>query len=282
MNSYLDSLCTINNSSQNYDTVLGLLDRFENVNEGLSASIYKHFVGQIIPYMSNPEYVIEALGRYDNISDEHRESIIEKANNMIIADRVLNNYKAINKIFKINQTKITDPNRFTESICEKVDTYDVPSYQRMNICIEEACYILEKNHIEYNKNSVVDTVGRYFMTIEAVIDEKDIIGYRKVLKENAFLEDQQYCPYIFSDESEEEFNTIDQCVSYLLSMPEKTLDKLMEVIGYACENCTIEDLCHNFNKLIQIIWDFFKFDTIEITDEDFHDIICHDTYMASV
>lgn len=267
MNSYLDSLCTIDNASQNYDSVIGLIDRFENVNEKFTGIVHKHFVNQILPYMSNPEYAIEAVGRYENISDEHRTAIVEKANAMIVADRVLGNYKALNKRFKINEMKITDPNRFAESICEKVDTYDVPSYQKMNICIEESCYILEKNNVKYNKNTVVDTIGRYFMMIESVVTDQDITGYKKVLEENAFLEDGEYCTYIGREDVADEPHSIAQTIELILNLPEKTYDNVAKLLVGACSCSTVEDLCHNMEDLIKIFWDLYKFDTIEIADQ---------------
>jgi hypothetical protein len=273
MYSFLNSLKTISNASSYYEGALSLINRFTEINESTQNKLTNTFVKEILPYMRDPLYAAEAVNRYEGITDDNKEKIIEAANSYVVADRVINNYKALNKRFKINENHIVDPNRFAESICEKVDTYDIESYQKMNICIEETMYILNKNKVPYVESKVIDTIGRYFMLIESFISDEDIKGYRKVLEENNFISENDICKYITQDSIDYEYSKIESYISEFLSYREKSFEKLSDIVAKICSTCDVEDLCYNFSNVVTLIWDFYKYDSVDISDVELNELI---------
>ena len=76
------------------------------------------------------------------------------------ADRIINNHNNISKRFNMdklyNRYNNLGLKYFIDSCSDMINTYIIPSYQKMNTVLEEAAYILDKNGTKYDKSKIVN------------------------------------------------------------------------------------------------------------------------------
>ena len=139
-----------------------------------------------------------------------------------------------------------------------VDTYNLPSYQKMNICIEETYYLIKKNNItSITLSEAVKDITEYFLLNNDIITAKDMKGIRKVLSENALLNenDVSSVSFIVKDDVTSG-SVIRQCIQSFLISPEKNTDLLIKTINL-CLDCDFIDLSNNLGELLIFIIDAY-------------------------
>ena len=147
----------------------------------------KEYTGSIVPAIGT-DSLCDLKRNIDgyNFSDEFKKKIVDSADVNIVADRILNNHRNIcercdgieNTIlnaYKLGYSTIAN------QIREYVDTYSIRPYQKMNLCLEETFYILEKNYMFYDRSELVRSMLESFMLSDY---EEDNENYKKVLENN--------------------------------------------------------------------------------------------------
>ena len=97
------------------------------------------------------------------------DKIIESSNNIIKYDRIINNYNKLCKRFNIDrftQESVFYPSMVGDWVlefCKLVDTYNIPTKAKYNICLESALYALDKNGVPYIKKDIINNITNYFL-----------------------------------------------------------------------------------------------------------------------
>lgn len=265
-------------ASKYYDEFLSLLERYnEFTNTGLfRQNTLTEFVNRVIPYIDRPENIVEAVEcRHENLHTTQKNSIINQAKKYIAIDRILENHNTISKRFNIeNEVKkiINNPSSSKYIInccCGMIDTYSLPCYQKMNICLEEIFYLCKKNRIAYPFADITKYISEYFLVNNDIISGKDMKGIRKVLSESSVLsdEDKKYVSFIMENDTNTTVSTIKQCIQSFLISPEKNLELLKKTINL-CLDTDIEDISYNLGELLIFIIDSYRSDLYDQDELD--------------
>lgn len=154
-------------------------------------------VNKIIPNTVNYDKARQDIKKLTESSDDTLKKIGDDANDKIDKfeemSRVINNHNKISSRFTLDvavECTFGDMESVCETVCESVDTYDMPIHKKLNIALEEAMYLYEKNGIgEYNKRKLVSNILEYFLANKEVITDKEYNNMQKVLETNKFLTD---------------------------------------------------------------------------------------------
>ena len=174
-----------------YEDCLNLINSLSKKNDVAAKFFAEKFCSDVIPYMNQN---LEALAysvenNYTEINPEIVSSIIEAANKQSVIYRILNNHESINKKFGISEaiSKIInkDISVIAETCAYYVDQYNIDTYKKFNIAIEEMCYIAAINNPEMFANSV-KYLKEYFM-LSNRMTERELSRMRKVIKESYVL-----------------------------------------------------------------------------------------------
>lgn len=130
----------------------------------------------------------EALKEYYNEIEKNISVYTE-------CDRVISNDHKLSKRFDFSKyirenTNIKSSRDIAFSLCEMIDTYNIPLKARYNIALENVQYAYYINPwcISENKYAnIVNDVTDYFLLREAVIDDDQYRNIKLVLKNNQFL-----------------------------------------------------------------------------------------------
>lgn len=94
--------------------------------------------------------------------------IMEKCSIMSHCDRVIENYNKISKRFNldmlfIENTRVNGVGDTVVDLCNKIDTYNMPTFIKFNTVIETAWYGFESNSIPYKKSEILEAAVDYFL-----------------------------------------------------------------------------------------------------------------------
>ena len=175
---------------------LELIDEIKD-DSYLSPKMQNLFCNSIIPFVENLDSVRDlATNRVKG--DEVLKQINEALDYNHICDRIIANDNKLTKRFNfdkyIKENAYKPFDQMILTCCEMIDTYDIPSYAKMNISLEEFSYILQKNFIDYDKSRMVQLITEYFINFGTDPDKE---AYRKVLSENYCISDQDLCKIKF-------------------------------------------------------------------------------------
>ena len=95
-------------------------------------------------------------------------TMLNKSTVMLHCDRVLENYNNISKRFNLDRLFVEDsryvsPGDIVVELCNKIDTYDMPTAIKFNTVIESAWYGFEHYHIPYKKSDILEAAVDYFL-----------------------------------------------------------------------------------------------------------------------
>ena len=271
----LESLADSNTANKYALYPLSIAEKFNGVDNKFSDSIIETYCTTIMPYIKDISYIAESINNF-NLTKEQKERILKEANTYNICDRILNNHDTICKRFNVEGTILNSKYNLKpaiESACIMIDTYNRDSYQKMNICLEEVFYILEKNGIKYNTTDVVDTIVEYFLLSSPELTEKNYNGYKKCINESCFLneEDVSSVKYIFGNRDDNTSSSIKGYITSYYTAAEKT-PELLDTTITNCINSDTLDLSYNFYEILDFILSVYKSDNL-ITDSELYDIM---------
>ena len=251
------------------------MQEFNKLDSNIANQILSEYTSRIMPYIANLAYLPESVERYD-ITDKQKQTILEFADKYIIVDRILNNHDKISKRFNINQEIQKVPSKglkyVVESCCSMIDTYRIAPYAKMNLCLEEIGYLLDKNGIIYESDKFVKYVTEYFLLRNTNLSLKDLKGYRTVLQENCYIgeNDTQLVQYALDPDFQYSSRTsISKEIEKFLMSQEKSVGLLEEMMRNCLLETDLNDLKNNIDKIYLLFWDIIKFnlfDNLLMTD----------------
>lgn len=137
-------------------------------------------------------------------------------NNAIIyanCDRVIENYNRVSKRFNLEvlineNTRVNGVCDTVVELCNRIDTYSMPTAVKFNTVIETAFYGFESNNIDYKKSELLETAIDYFLFKP---DGRE--SCKEILEATLFFdknEDMGNIDILMEDEPEQTEEPIDQ------------------------------------------------------------------------
>lgn len=205
-------------------------------------------------------------------STQELRKIYENAGNKIKeldeSHRVISNHNKLAKRFNINSYRNTCKykglNEVTESICDLVNTYDMPIHKKLNISLEETMYLYELEGVDLNRKDMVKNILEYYLANNSLISDPVYNYMTNVLENNSFLskEDTSSVNYFF------ESNTFSSKISKL----SKKMDgKYKEVLKDISECKSVTGVAVVIARVFNLIFSTFivagvtAFSTVTIT-----------------
>ena len=267
MNAYIDSMCDKDNASKYYYDGLKIIEKLtENeFDDKLIKEFTNSYSNRVLPYVDNLEGVIECTNRY-NIPNPYRNIIIEKASNYILADKILTNHQKISKRFNIEHevklARIKRIDSIIENCCSMIDTYNIQSYQKFNMCIEEIVFLLEKNGIEFDEDNLVASILEYFLINNSSLSRKDLDGYLYVLRNNKCVEETVTALKILNENNFDN-NNIKNTISNFLTSTNRTIPLFESNFKEIIENTSIQDIKNNYSNIVEFTRKLYFSDLFE-------------------
>ena len=270
LRSYIESLCCTETANSNYYQIFDLLEEFNDIDPVISDRILTEYVTRILPYTENIESMILCLEKRD-LTENQKNVIFENASAYNVADRILKNHTSISKRFNIerecNRIRTVGLKYFIDSCAEMIDTYKIKDYQKMNLLIEECYYILEKNHIDYNKHDMLKYAVEFYLIQNPYISEHELNNFRRAINENYILEESDIEKVQQLLSSPEDINTpyksINDAIQRYLVNCSKTDDSLPIMMNRLMIDTNKQDILTNIENLIYLLWGFVKNKTFE-------------------
>jgi hypothetical protein len=284
LRSYIESMCNKNSASDNYWQPFSLAERFNKANDIFTADkIIDSYNNRILPYTESSVFdnIASCINGYD-ITENQKNNILESIKMYKTADRIINNHNNISKRFNMdklyNRYNNLGLKYFIDSCSDMINTYIIPSYQKMNTVLEEAAYILDKNGTKYDKSKLAKYTLEYFLTLNPNISNNEISNYRRTLKESYVLDENDLSDieYLFEEDNT---NTIESKINTYLLSNIKTIGNILDFINNTIRESDKEDFIINFNKILELVWDLYKNDIIE-NDNDIR--LCSDTIISYI
>ena len=220
------------------------------------------FCKRILPYVENLNSVNTYLD-HSNIPTEYMDQIKEYVAMYNVADRVIKNHRSISKRFNIElevaKIPYTSLNSVAENCCTMIDTYKMDSYKKLNLCIEEMMYLINKNRYNVNKSDLVRHITEYFLLSNQQLTFKDINNYKLALQENYFLEeaDIDSVSFLFSI-PKNEHHTITESINTFLLTPNKDEDSFKTTQDSNLDYYDPVDIQYNIKRYIKFLWNVFS------------------------
>ena len=260
---FISSISDSKNSDRFVDEAIIFVSEFNKIDEGFADSITGNIISTIIPCLeinslNRVESRIES-NEYGRLTEDQSNKILESVKDYQVATRILENHYKISKRFNIEneiaQIRSRGLSRTIESVCDIVNTYKIEPYQKLNICIEEMTYLLDKNGISYDKSQLVrESLENIILSNE--LDLHNLHGYSKALTKSYVLEqdDLNSVERIISDDYN--FGNRDNISNYIdafLINPEKDYASLASLCVKCGKECTPIDLSNNIGKLVSFV-----------------------------
>jgi len=271
-----ESLADSNTANKFKFYPLSIISKLNNSNNRIcieyANQLADKYCSRVLPYISEINYVVECISDFA-LSDKQKEKILKESGTYLACDRIVNNYNTISKRFNLEETILKNKGNIklaTESICSMIDTYNREAFQKMNICIEEMFYIIEKNNIPCNKSDVINTIVEYFLLSSPELSDRNLNGFKKCVAESCFIseDDMSNVKYLFNnrDLSKEETSHIKGFIEYYFISCLKTKETFEETV-INCISSDILDLSYNFRDILEFIATVYKSDNL-ISDTD--------------
>ena len=191
-------------ADNHYKGCLSILNTLRESGETwLFQNMTNYFLNETVSHMKDVNKIRECA----SILTEFETKLNETATLYETVDRIINNNSKIEKRFDLSRVvrecKLSDTETVSESLCNLIDTYDAPVYKKLNIALEEAIYLYEKNEIKFNKADLVQNVLEYFLRENDILTDIDYRKIKNILETNVLLskEDISKVKYIFQHES---------------------------------------------------------------------------------
>ena len=271
LRSFIESLCNTENASSNYYQIFNLLETFNTVDPVISDRILTEYVDRILPYTENIESVVSSLERRENLTEDQKNTIFENCTVIAASDRILKNHASISKRFNIerecNRIKSAGLKYFIDSCADMIDTYRIKDYQKMNLLFEECYYLLEKNHVDYNKEDLLKSVIEFYLIQNPYISEHELNNFRRAVNENYILENEDIDKVQIMLASDEDpkapYKSINDAIHRYLVNCNKTDNSLPIMINRVMNDTNKQDILANIENLIYLLWGFVKNKTFE-------------------
>lgn len=243
--------------------IVNIIGDISDISESYGNNCQNTFCSNILPYSLNLLAIEEAALKYNLYTISNQARLYEAS------DRILNNHKKIferfDESFMDNNISIRNIDRVCDEICSMVYTYDINPAAKINICIEEVCYLLDKNSLNYDKGNLIKNITEYFMLIENSIDEKEMGLIEKVLKEGYYLDENDISGvnYLFNKDSITDTSVISGTLKAIVL---GQIELSQSVFHDISENYLAVDVDNNLIDLLECVYKLFRYNNISIDE----------------
>ena len=178
------------NKCTDYKDAISILETLYSEDRfGLLEKYCQVVMNDIIPLVENSSLgdCLDTI-RSSNIGEINIDRLSETAKMYKRVDRIIKNHKNLSKKFKLesfsNRAKSNKDKIY--SICEKVDTYTLSPFIKMNIVLEEVSYLCYSEGVEIPTEEIVENVTNYFLLRDNNTQE-DIESYKRAIDESRVL-----------------------------------------------------------------------------------------------
>lgn len=261
----LESLVDSNIANKYKFYPLSIAEKVNEFDNTFSDSVIDKYCTIILPYVDDMNSIIEGVNDF-NLTDKQKERVLKEANIYNTCDRILNNHNTISKRFNLEDIVLKNKYNLqlaVESVCSMINTYNREAYQKMNICLEEMFYIIEKNNIPCKKADIINSIVEYFLLDSSTLSDANIKGFRKCINEsNIISEDEaQAVLYINTNTTDSDNSNIKSIIADYYTISEKTPELFVNVIKRCMESDVI-DITYNFNSILEFIFVVYKHDVL--------------------
>ena len=255
--SFVESISNYNDANRYYKYPLFFVDKLNEYDTKFADKLIDVYTNRVMPYVENLSCVEEITERLD-LTSSQKDKLDNTGSLLQNADRIIKNHSMISNRFNIeNDIKFNSIEDIVENVCTLIDTYDLPNYQKMNLCIEELYYLIQKNNGSTDLHKIPDCVTEYFMFRQPKYSEKDMKGFRKVLNENCFLKEDDIDDNPLIERMRGK--GIIEKLKCFIANPEKSVDSFMELLFEILDESTIL-IARNFDRIIWIMWKIYSSD----------------------
>lgn len=263
LRSFIESMTNKNSASKYYSYPMYIMQEINNYDQELSNHILSDYTGRILPYVEDVSMINEAIDRY-SLSKNQYDSIKESVSEYMVADRILNNHNRISSKFpnielECRLVESSGLRYVVESCTRMIDTYNLNSYKKMNICIEEMSYLFNKNNVNYDKKEFVKLITEHFLIESDSTNE--INNFKKVLSESYCLEseDLRRVRYLFRESEDPDYTPrMADYINNFYSSPEARKN-IWDSLIMKYSSCSFSDIKMNIDKLLWAIFDNYEF-----------------------
>ena len=181
---------TFFNNCTDYKDALSVLESLYKENRFELLEKYCQVVmNDIIPLVENANLgnCLDTI-RSSNIGDINVDRLVETAKVYKRVDRIIKNHKNLSKKFKLegfSNRAIPNKNKIY-SICEKVDTYTLSPFIKMNIVFEEVSYLCYSEGVNIPSDEIVEYTTEYFLLRDNNTKD-DIDSYKRAIEESKVI-----------------------------------------------------------------------------------------------
>ena len=252
------------NNCTDYKDALSILeslykeDRFELLEKYCQVTM-----NDIIPLVENTN-LGECLDliRSSDIGDINKDRLLETAKTYKRIDRIIRNHKNLSKKFKLESftNKAISNKDKIYSICEKVDTYTLSPFIKMNIVFEEVSYLCYSEGVDISPESIVEYTTNYFLLRDNNTKD-DIDSYKRAINESRVLPfcSEKNVKFLMESDSKNSSYWVDKINKWKLN-PDKNIDSLLEIAKSNLNDITalkeINSTIEDFIKINSIEYDF--------------------------
>ena len=182
------------NKRENIPTVTNVINSIlESGTPNQVKQTVSFLTNDIIPKLESFNPFINGLNR-TLLTEDYNADIDNTIKIYNQCDRVLSNDRKLSKRFDFNkyiseQCTKKSPRDLVFSLCEMIDTYNIPLKAKYNIALENVQYSLYNSPI--NNENVIQDVTDYFLLRESIIPDNIANGYMDILQNNQFLDPEE-------------------------------------------------------------------------------------------
>ena len=261
LQSFIESLCYSANASNHFREPLYLMEQFNSIDPEISNRILSEYTTRVMPYVSDLSYIDYAI-KEANLTLEQKAKIMESATAYNVADRILRNHDSLSKRFNIETEVKKYPHSSLKSVAENcammIDTYKIKPYQKLNLCIEEVSYLLNKNNLNYDTSDLVKYVAEYFLLNSPYVSDKEFDNYRSALTESYILNESDVDKVDYLIHGEDKDSTVASSIHSFILSNDRTPEGLKNTVDKILSSSSKLDIITNIDDIIYMIWDVTK------------------------
>ena len=267
----LESLADSNMANKYTYYPLNIAEKVNDYDDKYATVIIERYCTMVLPYVKDITGVANSINGY-KLTDTQKQRVLKEASIYSTCDRIINNHNTISKRFNLEDKVVSNKYNLKyaiESVCSMIDTYQRESYQKMNICIEEMFYIIEKNKIDCNKIDVINSIVEYFLLSSPELTERTYNGFKKCISESSVITEDEASNIVYLSGNREDNAGSSSIKGYIAAYYTSTIrDKdLLETTINNCISSDILDLSYNFDDILEFIIQIYKSDNL-ISDTD--------------
>lgn len=253
---------TFFNNCTDYKDALSVLESLYKENRFELLEKYCQVVmNDIIPLVENANLgnCLDTI-RSSNIGDINVDRLVETAKVYKRVDRIIKNHKNLSKKFKLegfSNRAIPNKNKIY-SICEKVDTYTLSPFIKMNIVFEEVSYLCYSEGVNIPSDEIVEYTTEYFLLRDNNTKD-DIDSYKRAIEESKVIPygSEKNVGFLMESNNIKESSYWKDRVNKWIINPNKSIDSLLEIA-----KSNLNDIIA-LKEINTIIEDFVKINSIE-------------------